>query len=88
LDGTIFYSAFTQLNFQLDSQYFRDGNLIVECKASYPKSPVVLSDMVQSNIKAGFGIHHYALASSAGFQCLPFEIKIVGVILALICSFL
>jgi len=59
-EGTNYYSQTSHLKFQVDPQFFRDGSVIVECKASFPKTQIVLKDTVQSNIKAGFGLRQYA----------------------------
>lgn len=60
LDGTEFFSSTSHLKFQVDSHYFRDGSLIVECQATFPKSKIILKDTLQSNIKSGFGFRLYA----------------------------
>jgi hypothetical protein len=60
LDGTDYYSSTSHLKFQVDSHYFRDGSIIVECRATFPKSKIVLKDTFQANIKSGFGFRLYA----------------------------
>ena len=65
IDGTIFYSGKSQLEFQLDTPYFRDGGLAVECKITYRRSPLVLKANAMSKIKTGFGRHYANIVSSA-----------------------
>ncbi|CAL8112930.1 unnamed protein product [Orchesella dallaii] len=60
IDGTTFYSSKSQVKFQLEAHYFRDGSLTAECRAMFPKSNITLQDTIQSNVKAGLGLRHYA----------------------------
>jgi hypothetical protein len=65
-DGTMFYSQTSHLKFQVDPQFFRDGSIIVDCKASFPRTQIVLKDTLQSNIKAGLGLRQYAADTLSG----------------------
>lgn len=63
----MFFSAFTQISFPLDTPFFQNGYILVECKVGYYNSAVVLRAKSQSNVKVGFGGHYYAnIFSAAG----------------------
>ena len=64
IDGTHFYNSYSKLQFALEPHYFRDGSLVIECKAIFRKSNVILKDTVTTNIKAGYGLRQYAFSTA------------------------
>lgn len=52
---------------------------MVECKATFVKSPVILRDIITTNVKSGLGLQ-YADLLSQGSNCrLAFAVVVLGI---------